>query len=97
MNSLRRVVLFVWPLMIGAMLIGAWLRLNSDVQGSLIDQTIPVFAPFGALLIFLYLLRGGVWVRHSPQSIFLSIVVAMLTVPVVVAGSFILATVLLGA
>lgn len=60
------------------------------------DQIFPFFAPIGALLIFFYLLRGGLWMRHSPQKLPLSIVVAVLTVPVVIGSAFVFATILFG-
>jgi hypothetical protein len=100
MNPMERVVLLVWPSMVGVMLMVAWLRFTRDLQGtligSLVDSTFPFFVPVGALMIFFYLLRGGLWARSAPQKLLLSTAIAALTLPVVLGSAFFLATILFG-
>lgn len=84
MSPIGRVVFIGWPAIVCLTVLGAWVRLNKEIQGSFVDWTVPLLVPLGASLVFLYLLRGGIFGRQSPQGFGMSAILALLTFPVVV-------------
>ena len=96
MSPVIRVIFLVWPAMVAEVLIGAWMRSNFDLRESLYVAFVPYITPLGALLILLYLLRGGIRSRYLPQKFWVAFTVAMLTWPVVAYFSFILGTIFYG-
>ena len=90
MSPVIRIVTLVWPIAIAAIVVVARLRDPNLPTSDFLTVVLTALIPLAAVVVFLYLKRGGFGRPSAPQPLGVALLVALLTLPAVGVGSFLI-------
>lgn len=90
MSPVTRILSLVWPLTISIFVVVARMRNPALPSSDFLTAVLSALIPLAAAIVFFYLKRGGLIRPLAPQSLGIATIVALLTLPAVGVGSYLI-------